>query len=402
MAQGTIAVTNGSVAVVGSGTAFTGTAPGSFITLTVGSVPYTVAVASVQSATALTLVSKFDGPTASGLAYDITSPQTMALATMGVTVQAQKALRMMLADEANWRSIYSSSSSVTVTTPEGGTFTGPSWGYMSEQLGLKAKKGANDDITSLSGLTTPLSVAQGGTGGSTQESACSGIGTMFVKLPVSTSYGSALMRTSVGYFDTDRSPYPGGGGAPFSYAEIMTIAEFGESPNYSQIAVSVLDEAAPRFRQRFNNPPRLTDWRDFLVNGLNAIPDTNGFYKTSSPIIKIFRDGTAELNSESEGATVIRVDMGVYKVLGVLGFNSSPEWGGAGGGFSVPQNGNGLPLLWVDYDVEPNGDIVLRTFHREHANVPAFARNHIEGLKDGDPVDIPAGRWVDLRVEMPE
>ncbi|MGV4308605.1 hypothetical protein ACV8V6_27555, partial [Citrobacter portucalensis] len=79
------------------------------------------------------------------------------------------------------------------------------------------------------------------------------------------------MKTSIGYFDNDRSPYPGGGGAPFNYAEIMTIAEFGESPNFSQIAVSVLDEAAPRFRQRFNNPARLTDWRDFLVRGLNAI-----------------------------------------------------------------------------------------------------------------------------------
>lgn len=35
----------------------------------------------------------------------------------------------------------------------------------------KASSGANSDITSLSGLTTPLSVAQGGTGGSTQGSA---------------------------------------------------------------------------------------------------------------------------------------------------------------------------------------------------------------------------------------
>ncbi|MEB1002990.1 phage tail protein, partial [Citrobacter braakii] len=26
----------------------------------------------------------------------------------------------------------------------------------------------------------------------------------------------------------------------------------------------------------------------------------------------------------------------------------------------------------------------------------------IETVKNGEPVDIPAGRWVDLRVEMPE
>lgn len=39
-----------------------------------------------------------------------------------------------------------------------------------------AKKGANTDITSLSGLTTALSVSQGGTGGNTQPTARSGIG----------------------------------------------------------------------------------------------------------------------------------------------------------------------------------------------------------------------------------
>lgn len=134
----------------------------------------------------------------------------------------------------------------------------------------------------------------------------------------------------------------------------------------------------------------------------NTTTDTNGNLKPSSPIVKLKGDGTAEFNEEAEGVMVERIDTGVYKVSGVLGFNSDPIWGGAAGGYVIPQNGNGLPLLWVDYDVEPNGDLVIRTYHREHLDVPAFARNHIEGLKDGEPVDIPAGRWVDLRVEMPE
>lgn len=140
--------------------------------------------------------------------------------------------------------------------------------------------------------------------------------------------------------------------------------------------------------------------------------DSNGFYRTSSPpIIKIWGDGTSELNDESEGATVVRVDTGVYKVSGVLGFNSSPEWGGADGGYSVPQNGNGLPLLWLDFEIAPDGDITIRTYHRTHSDAPEFARNLIgirngdgsftETVRDGEPVDIPAGRWIDLRVEMP-
>lgn len=72
------------------------------------------------------------------------------------------------------------------------------------------------------------------------------------------------------------------------------------------------------------------------------------------------------------------------------------------GGLSVPQNSNGLPLLWVDYEVDEKGDILLKTFHRVHEGVPEFASNHIDGVADGDPIDIPNGRWIDLRVEMPE
>lgn len=32
---------------------------------------------------------------------------------------------------------------------------------------------------------------------------------------------------------------------------------------------------------------------------------------------------------------------------------------------------------------------------------PAFARNEIDGLAAGDPVDIPADQFVSVRVEMP-
>ncbi|HAF4007313.1 TPA: phage tail protein [Salmonella enterica] len=421
MSAGTITLTNGSAVVGGSGTSFaTELAAGDFIVSTVGGVPYTLPVKSVESDTGLTLVSVYTGPTQSGSAWSAVPRVALNMVTAALVTQSAEALRGLNYDKQNWQQFFTADGDVTITLPDTSQTTGPSAKKLIKSVNDKAdktaldeyaKKGSNSDITSLSGLTTSLSVTQGGTGGNNQESACSGIGTMFVKLPVSTYYGAASMKTSIGYFDTYRSPYPDGSGVPFNYAEIMTIAESGESPNFSQIALSVLDEAAPRFRQRFNNPPRLTDWRDFLVRGLNAIADTNGFYKTSSPIIKIWGDGTTELNSESEGATVVRLDTGVYKVSGVLGFNSSPEWGGADGGYSVPQNGNGLPLLWLDFEIAPDGDITIRTFHRTHSNAPEFARNLIgiknedgsftETVKDGEPVDIPAGRWIDLRVEMP-
>ena len=134
MAAGTLSVTNNSKAVVGVGTTFTAFKAGDFLTLVVGQVPYTVAIASIESATALTLVLPFDGPTATDLAWDGVKRDTMSLATMGVTVQAQKALRLMIADENNWRAIFGDAEEITVTLPNGQVMQGMSWGYLSSLL----------------------------------------------------------------------------------------------------------------------------------------------------------------------------------------------------------------------------------------------------------------------------
>lgn len=134
MAAGTLSVTNNSKAVVGVGTTFTAFQAGDFLTLVVGQVPYTVAIASIESETALTLVLPFDGPTATGLAWDGVKRDTMSLATMGVTVQAQKALRLMIADENNWRAIFGDAEEVTVTLPNGQVMQGMSWGYLSQLM----------------------------------------------------------------------------------------------------------------------------------------------------------------------------------------------------------------------------------------------------------------------------
>lgn len=134
MAAGTLSVTNNSKAVVGVGTTFTALEAGDFLTLVVGQVPYTVAIASIESDTALTLVLPFDGPTATGLAWDGVARDTMSLATMGITVQAQKALRLMIADENNWRAIFGDAEEITVTLPNGQVMQGMSWGYLSQLM----------------------------------------------------------------------------------------------------------------------------------------------------------------------------------------------------------------------------------------------------------------------------
>ncbi|AZF89792.1 tail fibers protein [Escherichia phage vB_EcoS_PNS1] len=489
MAAGTLSVTNNSKAVVGVGTAFTSFTAGDFLTLVVGQVPYTVAIASVESDTALTLVLPFDGPTATGLAWDGIKRDTMSLATMGVTVQAQKALRLMMADENNWRAIFGDAEEITVTLPSGQVMQGMSWGYLSSLLkdvdpvemrnlqqqataSEAAAQGFRDQAEewaksvnadnlltksgNLAGLadqsaarvnlgldrleqstydtrlfdasggyyffiadsdwgcvhnTAPdypriaLPVASGGTGGTTEYSACQNLRALNCAYDINTNYGSEQLYTGIGFYGRDVSPQPGGDGGPFGWAEIMTIAEGGGGPgsvgNWSQIGFSTAASQAPRYRQRIANPGQVTNWRDFLIRDLNTTVDSNGFIKIASPIVKIKGDGTAEFNDESEGCSVTRVSKGVYVISGCLGLNSDASWGGVNGGFEIPVDVNKQPLLWLDYEVLDEGSIEIRTYHRTHTNAPKFARNIIDGIEDGDPIDIPPSTYISVRVQMP-
>ncbi|WOQ82649.1 hypothetical protein [Proteus mirabilis] len=142
--------------------------------------------------------------------------------------------------------------------------------------------------------------------------------------------------------------------------------------------------------------------RNTLWGLKNTTIDSNGFIKRASPIIDINPDGTFTTNDESEGATVTRVAQGEYLIEGVLGFNSDAGWGGVDGGIEIPLDVNKQPLIWVDSDVMEDGSILVRTYHRTHPNAPEFANNKIDGYKDGDPIDIPDGRFISVRVQMPE
>ncbi|EOJ6183186.1 hypothetical protein ACKD5U_002331 [Shigella flexneri] len=251
----------------------------------------------------------------------------------------------------------------------------------------------------------PLPIISGGTGGTTTFSACRSLRAMNYDHTINTSYGSPELDTGIGFYSADVTPWPGGDGAPYTYAEIMTIAEGGGGPgstgNWSQIGFSTITNQAPRYRQRTSNPALITNWRDFLIRDLNTTVDSNGFIKIASPIVKIKGDGSAEFNDESEGCIVTRDDVGVYTIKGCLGLNSDAAWGGSDGGFEIPIDINKQPRIWLDYSVKPDGSVTIRTYHRTHPNSPEFARNEIEGFLDGDPIDIPDGCFISVRVQMP-
>ncbi|EML9832182.1 phage tail protein, partial [Citrobacter freundii] len=88
MSAGTLTLTNNSAAVSGSGTAFTTElAAGDFIVVTVGGIPYTLPVKTVNSNTSLTLVSNFTGPTQSGAAWSAVPRVVLNMVTAAMIVQ---------------------------------------------------------------------------------------------------------------------------------------------------------------------------------------------------------------------------------------------------------------------------------------------------------------------------
>ncbi|WP_354676260.1 tail fiber domain-containing protein [Citrobacter portucalensis] len=163
MSAGTLTLTNNSAAVAGSGTAFTTeVAAGDFIVVTVGGVPYTLPVKSVESGTALTLVSNFTGPTQSGAAWSAVPRMALNMVTAALVAQSAEALRGLNYDKQNWQLLFSANGNITVRLTDNSEFTGPSWKYLADNMATKSD-GA-------------VPVNQGGTGGKTKENARTNLG----------------------------------------------------------------------------------------------------------------------------------------------------------------------------------------------------------------------------------
>ncbi|ENJ4020608.1 phage tail protein [Enterobacter hormaechei] len=140
---------------------------------------------------------------------------------------------------------------------------------------------------------------------------------------------------------------------------------------------------------------------NMLYGTANTTRASDGTLKAASPVIKVFSDGTYQTNDESEGCSVTRLAAGQYLIEGCQGLNSDAAWGGIDGGFDIPTDRNRQPLIWLDYEVNGDGSVLVKTYHRTHPDAPGFARNELEGMGDGDPVDIPHDQFVSVRVEMP-
>lgn len=133
MAQGTITLKNKSTAVTGVSTTFTKDLKANdFIVFTAAKVVYTHAVESITDDTHLTLSKEYAGPDITGVAWQVVPASTMNAITMEVVSQVTEALRGLNAEKSNWQQVFSSDKEITITLPDGSTYTGPSWPTISE------------------------------------------------------------------------------------------------------------------------------------------------------------------------------------------------------------------------------------------------------------------------------
>lgn len=135
MPSGTITVTNASTTVTGESTTFTtDVSVSDYLLLSTGGITYLLGVISIQSDTSLTLSASFDGPTTSGLTYNVIPQSQLIQVPAQLINQTSKALREMQQNEDNWNQLLTVDGDVTITNPDGTTTTGPSWPAVSKGI----------------------------------------------------------------------------------------------------------------------------------------------------------------------------------------------------------------------------------------------------------------------------
>ncbi|WP_320712049.1 phage tail fiber protein [Enterobacter asburiae] len=409
---GTIAI-NGNTA---TGTGTNWTAPASQVragqTIIVMSNPVQLfQISSVNSATSMT-VTPAASPALSGQKYAILVSDIISVD--GLAQAMSQLIKEYDENIGAWETFATTSANQTITVTINGTSVNiPS-------IGALARKGANSDITELKGLTTALSVAQGGTGAKTEADARTnlGLGSAATKntgegdnnvlAPGSFGVGSKNLPVIGDIWDKSQGTRfcnvsPATSGGPGMYGSGIRFSDrnigSGGTPAAQQsFAALILSGKVIQFMGMADGID--TGWMKIYHTG-NTTRTSDGTLKAASPIVQLFGDGTCQFNDESEGCAVTRLDIGEYLIEGCTGFNADAAWGGIDGGFDIPTDRNKQPLIWLDYMVNSDGSVLVKTYHRTHPSAPEFARNERAGLADGDPVDIPSDQFVSVRVEMP-
>lgn len=295
--------------------------------------------------------------------------------------------------------------------------------YFKSNLDGKASSGDNNDITSLSGLKTPLSLNQGGIGSNSAEG-----GRRTLELG---SAATADVQTSPEDVTDERVLRIGAFGlgvAAAPVAQDFTNRQFSGTYRVGSAGSSLPESGANYICQSWNYDSnnkvvmgyRLGGGISFYARGFvggkwlspicfyttgNTTVDTNNFIKKASPIARLADSpgsmqsdfvvngqqtlsGLVSVNEEAEGVSAEKVSKGVYRVMGAAGLATE------GWTIEIPQDINGNRLCFVELSTDEDGVINVYVTKRKFDGESGI-------FKAGEPMDIPEGRWIDLRLNMP-
>lgn len=126
-----------------------------------------------------------------------------------------------------------------------------------------------------------------------------------------------------------------------------------------------------------------------LVKGVNATVDSNGFFKSASPVIKLFSEKIEPNDEALEQEPVFeKVDIGHYLLKNTEGFSNEGWY------IEMPKDANANVLVSVQYQQLEDNTIEVKTFAKK------FDEETGDILPNLDkPRDIPVDRWIDIRLK---
>ena len=411
---GTIAISGNTL--TGTGTNFT--AAGSLIrngcTVIAMTSPVQVfQITTIGSATSLTVTPAANPTVPAGTRFAILLSDSLSVD--GLAQDIAETFTMYQRYMSGFADVMNGTSDVTITI-NGVAVTVPG------QKSL-AKKGANSDITSLSGLKTALSIGQGGTGATKAEDARTnlGLGSSATRDAYSTS-GAML---SVGDFGVgsnsmNRISQDDRVGAGF-YRALMLLGGIGnnvslievpyDTNTMYQLIIPTLISAKPRLYLRTLSSDATYNGQlvEFYSTG-NTTKASDGTLKAASPVVRIVKSqednrrtdidedgftwsGAGTVNYEAKGVTITRLDTGIYLLSGAAGLASE------GWQLLPPMDPGGMGELGVvEAEQTESGGLTIRLFKLKY-----MLSDEGEIVKTkGAPMDVPANSWIDVRLDMPE